>query len=216
MLLALVACSSTSPKPESLPPGAPAPAAPASAGASWPTADQVPTLTRAFYESLGVIHATSDEPDEPDTPLVASLQPCQIEPARALEHPALARFFPGLRFFVSSCENGRYAVVSIDERKSVRLVSLEPHERLPATAWDEITGGPVVIASLDDVKLFASAFGILQYLQTVPVADLTVREELGTGSFAGTHYYEVRAPSFTVTLGSQDKRNYSVASNQRL
>jgi hypothetical protein len=33
---------------------------------------------------------------------------------------------------------------------------------------------------------------------------------------AGTHYYEVRAPTYEVTIASEDKRNYSVASNGRL
>jgi hypothetical protein len=176
----------------------------------------VPALTRAFYNSLGVIHATTDAPDADDTPLLASLRPCQIEPARPLEHPGFHKFFPGLRFFASSCEDGSFAVVSINGQRRVQLVSLEPHERLPAGAWDEATNGPVVIVSPDDVRLFASAFGTLMYLQTVSPSDLAVRESAGTGHFAGTHYYEVRAPTYEVTIGSEDKRNYSVASDGRL
>jgi len=207
LLLALAGCSHPSPSPEPL-----SHVAPASPHLSWPTPGQVPALARVYYRSLGVIHATSDDPGAADTPLLASLRPCQIEPARPLEHRGFTKFFPGLRFFVSSCDDGSYAVVSIDENRRVRLVSLEPHERLPAVAWDEATSGPVVIVKLDDVQLFASAFGSLTFLQTVSPSLLTVRESSGTGQFAGTHYYEVHAPTFEVTLASEDKRNYSVAS----
>jgi hypothetical protein len=167
-------------------------------------------LTRAFYRSLSVIHATDDEPGAADTPLLPDLRPCQIEPARPLEHPGFRKFFPRLRFFVSSCGDGSYAVVSIDQARRVRLVSLEPHERLYAPAWDDTTDGPVVIVNSDDVKLYASAFLSLHYLQTVPLSRLTVREYSGTGAYAGTHYYEVRGPKDEVTIASQDKRNYSV------
>ena len=205
LLLALAGCSHPSPKPLSQ-------VARASPHLSWPTPGQVPALTRAYYRSLGVIHATSDNPDAADTPLLASLRPCQIEPARPLEHRGFQKFFPGLRFFASSCEDGSYAVVSIDEHRRVRLVSLEPHERLPAVAWDEATSGPVVIVKPDDVQLFASAFGALTYLQSVAPSLLTVRESSGTGHFAGTHYYEAHAPTFEVTIASEDNRNYSVAS----
>jgi hypothetical protein len=92
-------------------------------------------------------------------------------------------------------------------------VSLEPHERLYAGAWDETTDGPVVIINSDDVKLYASAFLSLHYLQSASLSRLTVREYSGTGAYAGTHYFEVRAPKYEVTIASQDKRNYSVASN---
>ena len=208
LVIALVGCSRGTPL-------APLAGTATTQSSSWPTARDVPELARAFYETLGVIHATSDAPDAADTPLLRSLQRCQIEPARALEHPGFARLFPDLRFFESACEDGSYAVLSIDQRRTVRLVALEPHERLPATAWDDRTEGPVVIASPDDVRLFAAAYGALKFRERVSVADVELRERSGTGSYAGTHYYEALAPSFTVTIASQDKRNYSVASQQR-
>lgn len=207
LLLAVVACSHPAPKPE--------PLSQVARPSSSVAAAEVPALSRAFYNTLGVIHATSDEPDADDTPLLASLQPCQIEPARPLEHPGFKKFFPALQFFVSSCKDGSYAVVSIDGQRNVRLVSLEPHERLAANAWDEATSGPVVIANPDDVRLFGSAFGALTYLQTVSPSRLTVHEKSGTDQFAGTHYYEVEAPTYEVTIASDDKRNYSVASTGR-
>jgi hypothetical protein len=120
-----------------------------------------------------------------------------------------------MRFFASTCEDGSYAVVSVDDRRAVKLVALEPHTRLVASAWDTVTQGPVVIAGPDDVRLYGSAFGALVFLQTVSPSELRVRDYPGTDSFAGTHYYEVRAPRFTVTIASDDKRSYSVASQQQ-
>jgi hypothetical protein len=207
LLLVLAACSHQPPTPKPLAQTAPP--------EPWPTSDEAAALARAFYGSLGVIHATADEPDANDTPLLASLRPCQIEPARPLEHPGFRKFFPQLRFFVSSCGDGSYAVVSIDAQRNVQLVSLEPHERLPATAWDDPTSGTIVIDKLDDIRLFGSAYGALMYLETVAPADFTVRESLGTDQFAGTHYYEVHASTFDVTLESKDRRHYSVAGNER-
>ncbi len=216
MMVVVAGCSSSARPPEPaqpVPPSAPAEAE-TPAAVSWPTAEEVPALTRAFYGSLEVIHATSDEPDAEDTPFMDVLQPCQIEPARPLEHPAFARFYPGARFFVSTCADGSFAVVSIDAKRNVHLVALEPHERLYAPAWDEITAGPVTIGSVDDVKLFASAFLAVTYLETVPVAQITVTEKLGTGNWAGTHYYEAKTPrGRSVSLSSKDRRIYSVGSH---
>ena len=217
VLLVVAGCSGGSRQPAPPPeaPASPEEAAADEAEVSWPTAAEVPALARAFYGSLTIIHATSDDPDADDTPFLEALRPCQIEPARALEHPGLARFFPGARFFASTCADGGHAVVSIDPRRQVRLVSLEPHERLYAGAWDEITGGPVNLATIDDVKLFASAFIALTYLEEVPVAELTVTPKEGTGTFAGTHYVEVESRAASVTLASQDRHTYSVASHGR-
>jgi hypothetical protein len=210
LVIALVACGRPAPPPPILSSVAPPGRAPARV-----TPDEVPALARTFYESLAVIHANSDQPDAPETPFLPTLRPCQIAPARALEHAAFSQFFPELQFFASSCPNGSFAVVSIDRERKVKLVALEPHERLYAHAWDDATSGPVTIASDDDVKLFASGFGLLKFLEPIAPAAITLREHVGTGSYAGRHYIDVNTPAFNLTLGSEDKRSYSVGSHQR-
>jgi hypothetical protein len=210
IVIALVACARPAPPAPPLSGVAPDGRAPARV-----TPNEVPELVRKYYASLGVIRATSDQPSAPDTPLLDRLRPCQIAPARALDHAAFSKFFPELRFFAGSCADGSYAVVSIDLQRQVRLVSLQPHERLPANAWDETTSGPATIATDDDAKLFVSGFGLLMFLDSVATADITLRHHDGTGSFAGTHYIDAQTPSFNVTLASQDKRSYTIGSHQR-
>ena len=188
------------------------------------TLSAVETLARKFLAENEVVHATSDDPDLPGTPLASSLKKCQIGPQRALSHKSFAKFFGSKKFFAaSSCGNNRYAVISVDRARQVKLVALNPHVRTTAPAWDHDVDDGIVIRSTRDFQEFVAAWIYLKTLVDVPVPAIRVSEERGKGEWANTYYLtgtwdegpsaKRRPKTFEVTMSSVDKLTYSIASH---
>jgi len=187
------------------------------------TLSTVEALARKFYAENDAVHATEDSPDLPETPLGARLKKCQIAPQRALSHKSFAKFFGSKKFFAASCGDHRFAVISVDRARHVKLVALNPYERVVATARDVDIDDGFVISSTRDFREFVAAWIYLKTLIDVPAREIQVTEESGTGERAQSHYLKgtwgagpsaARQPkTYEVTVVSRDNRTYSIASH---
>lgn len=176
----------------------------AAPNAKAPSAKHAQRLARNFFAQAEEIHATSDEPDLPETPLLPTLPACLYKKQERISLQTGARFFPGKEFFVSACSPHSFAVISIDAKQAVKLVALEPHRRLFASTWDQDFDTDIAIASSSDARAFAAAWLKLKHRVDVSPRAIEVtatqdgyaviasnkscRYELSLSTHDGAHY----------------------------